>query len=106
MNDHRIRCDAWGCDESYPLDHDCLGEVDFPPGRWPGWLYLTVQYAALNWRELRFCDARCMRWWLDRACERRYQPGHLDRLIDDARERGDLGPAHLRKGLTELKAVR
>lgn len=97
----RITCDAWGCDESYPLDHDALGEPDFPPGRWPGWLYLTVQYAALNWRELRFCDARCMQWWLDMASERRYRPGHLDKLIDAARERGDLGPAHLRKGLAD-----
>jgi hypothetical protein len=61
-----IRCDAMWCEESHPIDHECIGEPSFATGRWLGWVYLDLNRPDLFERELRFCSVRCAQWWLDR----------------------------------------
>lgn len=61
-----LRCDALGCNETHPLDHEMLGEPSFGTGRWLGWVYLDLNRPDLFPRELRFCSVRCCQWWLDR----------------------------------------
>lgn len=58
--EERIQCDAIGCTESHPVDHDCLGEPGFAVGRWLGWVYLDLNRPDLCWRPLRFCSIECM----------------------------------------------
>jgi hypothetical protein len=59
-----IACDALGCGESYPIDHDMLGDPGFAPGRWPGWLYLDINREDLFTREMRFCSVMCLEYWI------------------------------------------
>lgn len=70
-----LKCDSMGCNEVHPLIHEDLGEDGFATGRWPGWLYLDINRADLFARELRFCDARCLEWWLDRV---KFNFGHIE----------------------------
>lgn len=61
-----VHCDAFGCNETHPLEHDCLGEPCFGSGRWLGWVYLDPNRPDLFPRELRFCSVRCALWWMER----------------------------------------
>lgn len=61
-----IRCDALGCPEEHPLEHDELGEVGFDFGRWLGWIYIDLNRPDLFERQLRFCSISCACWWLQR----------------------------------------
>jgi hypothetical protein len=83
----KFHCDAFGCDETHPLEHDMLGEPGFGTGRWLGWLYLDLNRNDLFPRELRFCSVECASWWLDtarnvrsidRLSQKKYQPTALD----------------------------
>lgn len=64
--DGRILCDALGCEEAHPLDHEMLGEPSFTTGRWLGWVYLDLNRPDLFERVLRFCSVSCCQWWLER----------------------------------------
>jgi hypothetical protein len=61
-----VRCDAWSCRESHPLEHDDLGEPSFGTGRWLGWLYVDLNRTDLLDRPLRFCSVSCCVWWMER----------------------------------------
>jgi hypothetical protein len=61
-----IRCDAFGCDESHPLEHDAVGELGFDFGKWIGWIYIDLNRPDLFERPLRFCSCSCAQWWLER----------------------------------------
>lgn len=61
-----IWCDAFGCQETHPLDHEMLGEPSFLTGRWLGWVYLDLNRPDLFDRILRFCSVSCCQWWLER----------------------------------------
>lgn len=61
-----IQCDALGCNESHPIDHDHIGEVGFDFGRWLGWIYVDLNRRDLFERPLRFCSIWCAVWWLER----------------------------------------
>lgn len=61
----RVYCDNFGCDESYPKSHPDERHPGFVGGRWLGWFYLDINRPDLTDRELRFCDIRCLTWWLE-----------------------------------------
>lgn len=65
-DDGWIRCDAFGCDERHPLEHEDLGEECFGTGRWLGWIYVDLNRPDLFPRDLRFCSVQCAQWWFDR----------------------------------------
>lgn len=60
----RIACDAMGCDETYPLDHECVTEPGFRFGKWLGWLYLDINRPDLFTDQLAFCSPGCLTWWV------------------------------------------
>jgi hypothetical protein len=62
----QVRCDALGCTETHPLEHEALGEPSFGTGRWLGWVYLDLNRPDLFGRPLRFCSVSCCQWWLER----------------------------------------
>lgn len=97
LAEERVRCEGFDCAESFPAVHDDLGEPGFEPGRWPGWLFLTV--GAFSWRELRFCSVGCLDWWLRTARQRdgEYASSELDRRLREAREGGEVGARRLRQ---------
>lgn len=68
IKDGRVFCDALGCPESHPLEHEGLGEESFGTGRWLGWLYIDLNRPDLVERSLRFCSVHCTLWWLEREC--------------------------------------
>lgn len=59
-----IRCDAFGCDETHPIDHDCVGQPGFALGKWCGWFYLDINRPDIINRTLRFCSFGCLKHWL------------------------------------------
>lgn len=69
-----LRCDAFGCIERHPLDHDDIGDVCFGNGRWLGWVYLDLNRPDLWERPVRFCSVGCLQWWLDRESITRRVP--------------------------------
>lgn len=98
-----LRCDALGCNESHPIEHEMLGEESFGTGRWMGWLYLDLNRPDLFDREFRFCQVSCALWWLESNTSHRYEKvreplGPLDRALRSpndalARKRSGLGRA-------------
>lgn len=64
--DGMLRCDAYGCEEKHPIDHEALGQESYETGRWLGWVYLDLNRPDLFPRPLRFCSVRCCQWWLER----------------------------------------
>jgi hypothetical protein len=79
-----LRCDGFGCNERHPLDHDCLGEPCFGTGRWLGWVYLDLNRPDLFPRELRFCGTQCLRDWLEREIQNRFDRIPVRTALDDA----------------------
>ena len=69
-NNGQVRCDALGCTETHPLDHEGLGEDSFGTGRWIGWIYLDLNRPDLWTRPMHFCCVQCCAWWLERQAER------------------------------------
>lgn len=63
-----VRCDAFGCEETHPLDHESLGEECFGTGRWLGWVYLDLNRPDLFERVFRFCCVRHALYWMEREC--------------------------------------
>jgi hypothetical protein len=59
-----LRCDAFGCDEIHPLEHECLGDPGYGTGRWLGWLYLDLNRPDLFPVVLRFCSTFCLYHWI------------------------------------------
>lgn len=95
----KLYCDAYGCEECHPIDHEALGEPSFGTGRWLGWVYLDLNRPDLFPRELRFCSVRCCEWWLQReVITRLNEPlSPLDEALrapydEVARRRAGLGP--------------
>lgn len=101
MSADLIRCDNYGCDETYPLHHENEGDPGFEDGKWLGWFYLDLNRPDLIARGLRFCDIRCLRWWLDattQANKSPQRPGIYDptpRVLDEVaiRRRGTQVPS-------------
>ena len=60
----RFTCDAFGCDESFPLEHEDLGQPCFGTGRFLGWIFIDLNRPDLFPRDLRFCGVRCAEHWL------------------------------------------
>lgn len=96
-----LRCDNYGCNETHPLDHDCLGEPSFGTGRWLGWIYVDMNRPDLFERELRFCGTSCLEGWLiNLQYHRKNRTGfpRLDEALrrphdETARKRAGLGVA-------------
>jgi hypothetical protein len=60
-----LHCDAFGCTETHPVEHDAMTEPGFRFGKWLGWLYLDINRPDLVDRQLRFCSVFCLRHWLN-----------------------------------------
>ena len=60
----KIKCDAFGCNESHPLEHDAIGEPYFGIGKWLGWMYLDINRPDMFDRPLRFCSVACLLFWI------------------------------------------
>lgn len=61
-----IHCDAFGCEETYPVHHPQEIEEGFRFGKWLGWVYLDINRPDIIDRPFRFHDALCLRWWIER----------------------------------------
>lgn len=64
MKAAKIKCDAFGCDETYPMIHDSVGKPGFEDGKWPRWLYLDLNRPEFFSRPLTFCTLGCLLHWL------------------------------------------
>jgi hypothetical protein len=48
-----IHCDAFGCTETHPIEHEAMTEPGFRFGKWLGWLYLDINRPDLMDRQQR-----------------------------------------------------
>lgn len=64
MAKKKIKCDAFGCEESFPLEHEALGETGFALGKWLGWVFVDFNRPDLFDRQMRFCSLLCLLSWI------------------------------------------
>lgn len=116
VHNGRVRCDALGCIETHPVEHEFEGQPGFTRGRWAGWVYLDINDPHLSMRPLRFCSYWCLRYWLEdiehaQRQRARYKNADPPSLDDDVvrpdevrrhRERGRTRP-HLLNGVRPVQ---